>query len=168
MDGYPVVILAQMNNGAAKDTRPGLDEEWQVAFPSYVRQGKGLLVIHSGLAGYDQLPAMRRVMGGVFVQHPPQCAVTVAARAGHQLGAGCATFTAVDEHYIVELDDPQADVFLTTTSEHGAQPGGWARAEGAGRVCVITPGHNLAVWLHPSYQALLQQTLGWCLGAAAD
>lgn len=168
MDGYPVVILAKMNHVAATDTRPWLDDERQWAFPRYVRRGNALLVVHSGLAEYDQLPAMRGLLGGVFVQHPPQCAVTVAARAGHQLGAGCATFTVVDEHYVVELDDPQADIFLTTMSEHGAQPGGWARAEGAGRVCAITPGHNLEVWLHPSYQALLQRALSWCLGAAAD
>lgn len=165
MGGYPVVILTKMNHVAAMDTRPWLDDERQGAFPSYVRRGSGLLVIHSGLAGYEQLPAMRGLMGGVFVQHPPQCPVTVEAHVGHQLGAGCASFTVFDEHYVVELDDPQADIFLTTSSEHGTQPGGWARAEGAGRVCALTPGHNLEVWLHPSYQALLQQTLAWCLGA---
>jgi type 1 glutamine amidotransferase len=53
-------------------------------------------------------------------------------------------------------------VFLTTTSEHGTQPGGWTRTEGEGRVCVLTPGHNLEVWLQPSFQALLLNTLRWC------
>jgi uncharacterized protein len=28
----------------------------------------------------------------------------------------------------------------------------------------LTPGHNLEVWLHPSYQALLLNTLRWCGG----
>jgi uncharacterized protein len=59
------------------------------------------------------------------------------------------------------LDDPQAEVFLTTTSEHGSQPGGWLRTQGAGRVCVLTPGHNLPVWQHPSFQALLGNALDW-------
>jgi type 1 glutamine amidotransferase len=60
------------------------------------------------------------------------------------------------------LDDGEADVFMTTTSEHGTQPGGWTRLEGEGRVCVLTPGHNVEVWLHPSFQALLRNALNWC------
>jgi type 1 glutamine amidotransferase len=101
-------------------------------------------------------------VGGVFVKHPPQCPVTVEPQVGHPLTAGSAPFTLVDEHYFMELDDPQADIFLTTTSEHGPQPGGWRRTEGEGRVCVLTPGHNLEIWLHPSFQALLRNGLSWC------
>ena len=56
------------------------------------------------------------------------------------------------------------DVFLTTSSEHGDQPGGWTRVEGADRVCLMTPGHILEVWLHPSYQALIRNGLRWCGG----
>ena len=44
------------------------------------------------------------------------------------------------------------------------QPGGWARREGAGRVAVLTPGHNVEVWLHASYQALIGNALRWCGG----
>lgn len=58
-------------------------------------------------------------------------------------------------------DDPVAHI-LTTTSEHGAQPGGWTRPEGAGRVAVLTPGHDLDVWLHPAYQALIGAAPRWC------
>ncbi|CAN5509301.1 hypothetical protein BH10CHL1_BH10CHL1_18130 [soil metagenome] len=48
------------------------------------------------------------------------------------------------------------------SSRHGTQPGGWTRLEGDGRVCVLTPGHNLEVWLDPSYQILLGNALRWC------
>jgi type 1 glutamine amidotransferase len=41
------------------------------------------------------------------------------------------------------------------------QPAGWTRAEGAGRVCVLTPGHNLEVWLHPEFQKLLLNACRW-------
>jgi type 1 glutamine amidotransferase len=66
-----------------------------------------------------------------------------------------------DEHYFLSLDDPQ-DVFLTTSSAHGEQPGGWRRIEGSGRVAVLTPGHNQEVWLQPSFQTLLLNCLRWC------
>lgn len=65
---------------------------------------------------------------------------------------------------MIELDDAAADVFLETVSEHGTQPGGRTRREGDGRVCVLTPGHNLEVWLHPSYRTLIRNALGWCAG----
>jgi hypothetical protein len=30
-------------------------------------------------------------------------------------------------------------------------------------VCLLTPGHNVDVWLHPSYQALIQNALRWVI-----
>jgi type 1 glutamine amidotransferase len=165
--GYPAVILSKMNQIAADDTRPWLSEEGQAAFTDYVRQGNGLLAIHSGTAGYEERPELRRLLGGAFVRHPPQCPVTVMARAGHPLAAGSEPFALVDEHYFMALDDERAEVFLTSESEHGAQPAGWTRSEGAGRVCVLTPGHNLEVWLHPAYQALIANALAWCAGRGA-
>ena len=48
---------------------------------------------------------------------------------------------------------------------YGTQPGGWTRTEGAGQVCMLTPGHNAEVWLHPSYQVLLGNALRWCAEA---
>jgi len=86
----------------------------------------------------------------------------VEPRGEHHLTSGSESFTAVDEHYFMELDDEGADVFLTTVSEHGTQPGGWTRTAGAGRVCMLTPGHNVEVWLHPSYQAVVENSLRWC------
>jgi type 1 glutamine amidotransferase len=86
----------------------------------------------------------------------------VSPLAGHPLTAGCEPFTLHDEHYHMALDDANADVFMTTRSVHGQQPGGWARREGAGRVAVLTPGHVVDVWRHPSFQALLRNALGWC------
>ena len=64
------------------------------------------------------------------------------------------------------LDDKQAEVYMTTTSEHGEQPGAWQRTEGSGRVAVLAPGHNLEVWLHSSFQVLLLNALRWCGKAA--
>lgn len=162
---YPVVLLAKSNHVASTDQTPWVTEEAASAFMNYVSGGNGLVVIHSGAAGYEAQPVLRGLMGGAFTSHPPQCPVTVTPQAGHPLSVGSAPFTLVDEHYHMALDDAQADIFVTTTSDHGAQPGGWTRREGAGRVEVLTPGHNLEVWLHPSYQVLIRNALRWC---AAD
>jgi len=162
MADYPVVILTKSNNISAADQSPWVTDQVEHALRDYVRQGNGLLAIHSGTAGYAQTPVLRALLGGVFISHPPQCLVTVEPRAPHALSAGSAAFTLKDEHYFMELDDTQADLFLTATSEHGAQPAGWTRHEGAGRVCVLTPGHNLEIWLHPAFQSLISNGLAWC------
>lgn len=162
MATYPLVVLTKSNNVSSEDRSPWVTPQVEAAFLAYVRGGGGLLAIHSGTAEYRDLPALRGLLGGVFASHPPQCPVTVEPHTGHPLTAGSEPFTLVDEHYIMDLDDAGADVFLTTRSEHGTQPGGWTRHEGDGRVCVLTPGHNLPVWLHPSYQALIHNALRWC------
>jgi type 1 glutamine amidotransferase len=164
MSDYPLVVLAKSNNISSTDQAPWMAEPVQQAFREYVRSGRGLLGLHSGTAGYTETPVLRALLGGVFAHHPPQCPVTVVPQEGHSLTAGSAPFTLQDEHYFMELDDIQAEVFLTSTSEHGSQPAGWVRTEGTGRVGVLTPGHTVEVFLHPSYQALIRNVLTWCGG----
>lgn len=162
MSTYPLVILTKANHHSFSQREPWGTDEIAAAFQTYVEAGNSLLAIHSGTAGYSQLAALRNLLGGVFVKHPPQCPVTVAAPSEHPLAAGCTPFTLKDEHYFMEMTDPNVDLFLTATSEHGVQPAGWTRTVGAGRVCVLTPGHNVEIWLHPSFQALLRNALRWC------
>jgi type 1 glutamine amidotransferase len=162
MADYPVVLLTKSNNISATDQTPWMSRDIEDAFVSYVRDGNGLLVLHSGSAGYRETAELRRLTGGAFASHPAQCPVTVEPLEGHALTSGSTPFTVFDEHYMMDQDDRDADVFLTTRSEHGTQPGGWTRREGNGRVCVLTPGHNLDVWLAPSYQRLIANALRWC------
>jgi type 1 glutamine amidotransferase len=162
MAAYPLVILTKSNNISSTDQTGWMSDSVQAAFVDHVRKGNGLLALHSGIAEYEQKPELRRLLGGVFIHHPDQCSVTIEPKAAHPLSAGSRPFTRTDEHYFVEIDDPQVDVFMTTRSIHGKQPGGWRREEGAGRVVVLTPGHNLSVWLHPAFQNLLLNALRWC------
>jgi len=167
MAAYPLVILVKSNNVSSTDTAEWMDEAVQQAFVDYVAQGGGLLAIHSGTAGYREATTLRRLLGGVFVHHPKQLPVTVTPKADHALTKGSVPFTRQDEHYFMEMDDDQVDLFLTATSEHGEQPAGWTRTEGRGRVCVLTPGHNVEIWLEPAYQTLITNAIHWSANAAA-
>ena len=162
MAAYPLVILTKSNHVSSADKSGWMTKEVESAFAEYVRKGNGLLAIHSGTADYQEKIILRNLLGGVFTHHPEQCAVTMELQTNHPLTMDIPPFTVKDEHYFMAMDDSQADVFMTTRSEHGQQPAGWRRTEGAGRVAVLTPGHNLEVWLHPSYQSLLLNTLRWC------
>lgn len=162
---YPLVVLTKSNNISATDQTGWMTDDVQQAFADYVRRGNGLLALHSGTAEYDQKPILRGLLGGVFASHPEQCPVTIHPLPDHPLAVGSTSFTVKDEHYFMAFDDIHADVFMTTVSDHGEQPGGWSRTEGSGRVAVLTPGHNLEVWTHPSYQALLLNCMHWCGGS---
>jgi type 1 glutamine amidotransferase len=164
MATYPLVILTKSNNISSSDSSGWMTDEVQSAFVDHVSKGNGLLAIHSGTADYHEMPILRNLLGGVFAHHPDQCAVTVEPKAGHPLTTRVPPFTVTDEHYFMSMYDHHVDVFMTSRSEHGTQPAGWRRTEGAGRIAVLTPGHNIEVWLHPSFQELLFNTMRWCSG----
>jgi uncharacterized protein len=164
MAAYPVTILTKSNGTSAQDDTPWMTPTVEQAFADYVQAGKGLLAIHSGTAGYTNTPLLRSLLGGVFDHHPEQCLVEIAPVIGEPLAAGLTPFTLKDEHYFMTMDDLEAPVFLTSASEHGAQSAGWVRRLGKGRVCVLTPGHNLPVWLHPTYQKAIRAAIHWCAG----
>lgn len=163
---FGLVILAKSNDRSADGRTGWMTDSVQDALARHVRAGNGLLAVHSGTAEYERASVLRGLLGGVFDRHPEQCPVTVRPRAGHPLAAGSSPFTLTGEQYLLARDDPEADVFVTTASEHGERPGGWRRAEGAGRAAVPTPGRNLEVWRHPAYQILLRNAMRWCGGPA--
>ncbi|MCL4506976.1 MAG: ThuA domain-containing protein [Chloroflexi bacterium] len=162
MADYPLVVLSKSNNVTSTDQTPWMTDGVQSSFVRYVQSGHGLAVIHSGSAGYQQCAELRRLMGGVFIQHPPQCPITWVPHTTHGLTTGLGEFTMQDEHYFMSLDADDVEVFLVSKSQHGEQPAGWLRTEGQGCVCMLTPGHNLDVWLHPTYQQLILSSLRWC------
>lgn len=159
---YPLIILTKSNNVSAADKTNWMTDAVQSALLGYVQQGGGLLVVHSGTADYKDAPVLRALLGGVFDHHPPQCMVTLESMADNELTKGATSFTVKDEHYFMLMGDAPVDVFLKSVSEHGEQPAGWQRSEVKGRVVVLTPGHNVEVWLHPSYQALLRNAARAC------
>ncbi|MGN7168854.1 ThuA domain-containing protein [Paenibacillus cellulositrophicus] len=163
---YDLLILAKSNRVSAVKEQPWLTAQTGGLLQRYVSVGGGLLVLHSGTVGYRDIEDVRRLVGGVFHHHPEQCPVTVEPVQDTEITRGVHAFTLQDEHYFMDMtDQSDVNIFMVTRSEHGEQPGGWTRTEGEGRVCVLTPGHNLAVWLHPGYQQLLRQALTWTASA---
>lgn len=166
MDRFDVVILAKSNRTSAVDRTPWLTEEVQAAFHAYTESGGGLLVLHSGTVGYGEKPLFRSLVGGVFRSHPAPGLVALVPAGGETAAASIVDdvdrFVVHDEHYEMDVDRDVIDVFLYSESEHSIQPAGWRLQHGAGRVVVLTPGHYIDVWQHPSYQTLLRRALIWC------
>jgi trehalose utilization protein len=159
---FSVVVLAKSNHRTHTDHEPWTGRGIEDRLFQFALDGGGVVAVHSGIAGYQDVPSMRQLLGGCFVGHPPPCEVALLPESSSGLsGEYPKSFAVFDEHYQVQLDDPNASVFLRSQSPSGVQPAGWTRVHGRGRVCVLTPGHTPAVWRHPEYQRLLQNAVCW-------
>ena len=178
---YPAVLLAKSDNVSQEDNQEWKTEEVQKAFVDYVEGGGGLLVIHSGTVCGKNTETLDRLIGCRFIGHPNNCPVTVQPVKRHPVTEGVEMFCEVDEHYRIDITAQDADVLIASYSPaqgeeskmeedpyhntHAAVcPSGYVRAQGKGRVCVLTPGHLLPVWLNPQFQKTLANALRWTSG----
>lgn len=144
------------------DTGPeALSEAQTSALTQWVRAGGGLLSVHSATVSGLPNPAMRALMGGVFVSHPPQFAFTVYPMFGpHPITQGVQALTVKDEFYVQDYA-PDVAVHMVAMDRGVAHPMVWTRGEGRGLVAHIAMGHSQAVWSLDPYQRLLLQAIGW-------
>lgn len=163
LDGQGVLVFAKSNVRDQAHRTPYMTQALAERLTDFVRRGGGLLVLHSGTTSYQEIPAIRALIGGVFLRHPDPLPVTCRLLPGHPLTQGAHDCTFVDEHYHMDMND-DVEIFMHTVSSHGEQPGGWIRHEGQGRVCVLTPGHYPEVFQNADFQQLLRNALAFCKG----
>ncbi len=145
----------------------GVTEVGVEELESFVRSGKGFLSVHSGNAFFaeNDCPEYIDFVGNFFVRHPPRCEIRVIPCADHPIVKGLEPFTIRDEHYELTVTAKDVQHILRTESETGGvQTGGYVRNIGDGRLCVLTPGHILAVWENPTYRTILARAIRWCAG----
>lgn len=136
-----------------------------MALRDWVRRGGGLLAAHAATVIGKSDPSLCELMGGIFVEHPPQFAFTVYPMNGeHPITCGIEAFTVHDEFYIQKIVSPVT--FHMVALDRGvAHPMVWSRPEGLGRVAHVAMGHSALVWDLEPYRRLMLQALGWVAGA---
>lgn len=167
---YRLIICCKGNAVIAANTAPwfeeGVTEVMPRDFEAYIKNGGGMLVVHSGLSFSEKdQPDYTALVGAGFVTHPPRCTVDLhVEQPDHPIMEGVADFTIRDEHYELKMCCDDADVFLKSSSEKGGtQIAGFTRTIGDGRLCSISPGHTLDVWENPSFIRLITNAMEWCL-----
>lgn len=162
LDPYSLVILSKSDQRTMEDDTPWLTGESLNALEEFVKEGGGLLAVHSGTC-YDGNERMERLLGGVFLTHPAQCPVTLTpCEEESPLMEGVPPFPITDEFYVMRLCDRTATVHATLESAHGSQPAVWTKEYGFGRVCCVTPAHNPQSWSAPGFQTLLKNAVQFC------
>jgi len=179
LSGYPVVLLVKCDQVSQKDDTSWKTEAVQQAFIGYVENGGGLVAVHSATVAGSHTGALDLLLGCRFTYHPNACPVTVQPVKPHPVTEGVGMFCETDEHYRLEILSPDADILIASYSPaqgtpekyeedpyHNTaeciSPAGFVRTQGKGRVCVLSPGHFLPVWLNPHFQRTLANALRWC------
>jgi type 1 glutamine amidotransferase len=175
---YPAVLLSKCDETSQADKTPWKTEAVQKAFVDYVESGGGLVAVHSAVFAGENTRLLDELIGCKFTSHPNAVPVSVQPIKPHPVTEGVGFFCETDEHYHIDITAKDADILLASYSPAQGEeskyqedpyhntpaaicPAGYVRAQGKGRICVLTPGHNLPVWLNAQFQKLLVNALNW-------
>jgi len=159
---YGVIIMAKDDIISQSDKNKWLTEELENQFEDYMNNGGGMIFLHAGAVICRESAILKNIAGCAFDNHPEQCVVDFCITAEHEILNGATDFAEKDEHYFIDFTATDAKIFLESRSEYGVQPAGYSRSHGKGRVCVLTPGHNLNVFENAQYQKIIRNAVNWC------
>ncbi len=134
------------------------------ALLQFVRGGGGYIGVHCASDTFRNQPDSKRLLGGRFVEYPPQLDIVVEiADPAHPITGPLSSFTVFDELYTLD-DDPTQYHLLARSPSHGLQPVAWTRDEELGRVFYVSIGHNAETYANPLSRRLLQRGVQWAVG----
>jgi type 1 glutamine amidotransferase len=170
---YAVLVFSNTNNQAF--TTPAQRE----AFQHFIQSGGGLMGIHSAAGSERDWPYFTHVMGGKFVEHPPQQILSISlAEPTSKITAGLPqTFDWDDECYFYTDRSPDAHILLTVDrsklqgvdkmklahpDEYPALlPVAWYQSVDGGREFYLGIGHRPESYKDPKLVQLLDQGFVW-------
>ncbi|KQO65000.1 ThuA domain-containing protein [Curtobacterium sp. Leaf261] len=165
-------VMADVDLVLQSVTMSSATDEQVAGLRAAVERGTGLVGWHGGIADSFRASAeYLQLIGGQFVAHPDapvQHSIDM-TDLGHEhpITAGLDDFTLDTEQYWV-LSDDLNDVLATTTHTARGQwaravtvPAVWTRAWGAGRIVVVTPGHDVQILDHPSVRSMIERGVLW-------
>ena len=128
---------------------------------NWVQAGGGLLGLHAATVIGEGSQRLRRLLGGYFVEHPPEAEFTVMPLyREHPITQGLDAFVVQDELFINAYES-DVEIHMAASHRGVCHPLVWTRHEEAGRVAYIALGHSEKVWLLPAYRKLMTQALMW-------
>jgi uncharacterized protein len=126
---------------------------------SFVRNGGGILAIHSATASFKDQAHYFEIIGGRFTGHGAVEDFEV-KRVRDEIFGRIGNFTVKDELYLHELQ-PGIEVHFAAQHEGQAVPVVWTYRYGNGKVCYAVPGHTAESMKHSVMQEILRRGLKW-------
>ena len=158
-----IVVMYTCLGGTKQDDKTGEDltAAQTESLVKWVQDGGGLLAAHAATVIGESNSELRRLIGGVFVSHPPGFSFCVYPMfREHPIMRGVEAFSVHDELYL-ETYDETVDIHMVSLDRGICYPVVWSKCEGKGRVAHIALGHSSCVWELPSYKQLMLQAVEW-------
>ena len=162
LEKQPKLFVSSKENRTTpeqEDPKLWLTSELDQALWDYVSNGGNMLILHGGLSAYPENSRMRQLAKGHFIHHPAEhLDVTYSGIAPDSEGV---SFHFLDEHYFVEVDEADTEVFLKSTSTAGEQIAACRHKVGKGRVLILTPTHRKEGFENEAFKDLFKKSVTW-------
>ncbi|MBB5351881.1 putative membrane-bound dehydrogenase-like protein [Haloferula luteola] len=158
LDGYDALVVYANHE---QDVVP-------TAILGWVKDGGGLVALHSACGCFHPSPEWFSLVGGKFKSHEGHIFSPENIDKRHPITKDLPVLEAWDETYVHE--DLSEDRHLLQVrppinqGETKPEPWTWLRTEGKGRVFYTASGHDLRVWKEPAYQELVARAIRWAVG----
>jgi putative membrane-bound dehydrogenase-like protein len=144
--------------------QPRMTDEQLQALLNFIRNGGGLVAVHSASASFQDNEEFVRLVGGAFKSHGEGTFRTVRTQPDHPAVRDLPEVESWDETYVHSKLSPDNVVLAVRRDQHGEEPWTWVRNFGQGRVFYTAWGHDQRTWSNPAFQQLLAQGTKWAAG----
>lgn len=169
---YDVILLYDMWQPITAEARSN--------FAAVLQAGKGVVATHHCLAGYQDWPEYRRIIGGRYYlkdtmvdgdlkrasnyKHDQKLRIKV-VDPRHPVTRGVEDFEIEDETYGNFEVLPDSRPLLTTDHPGNTPTVAWWRNYGPSRVVYLQFGHDRKAFENPNYRRLLANAIQWAGGS---
>jgi type 1 glutamine amidotransferase len=185
-EGFPKAEKATIPSNIAILADPDLNEKYDVILAynqsnwvkiteqqmeghlSFVRNGGGLVAVHSTTETFQTNPEYVRMLGGSFVKHEPYREMHIMRIEGdHPILEGIKNFDIMDEFYYhdqCDLEDKHVLLVCQSPDDQRVHPIAWTKTYGKGRVFFTALGHSVESCSNPSHLRIVTQAIAWVTG----
>jgi len=152
-----------------------LDDNGKKNLRDFVESGKGILVLHHGILNFQKWPWWyEEVVGGLYrletrdgipnstVKFGEEHWITAAGK--HPITDGITPFRVTDETYKGLFISTNIQPLLLTDNPTSDRTVGWVGPCTTSKVVFIQLGHDHTPFRHPSYRALVHNSILWTAG----
>jgi type 1 glutamine amidotransferase len=156
-----------------------ITEQEKTNFLAWLKEGKGLVVVHHAIANYQKWPEYAKIIGAKYYLEKTVVDGVEKARSAYQHDVNFKVHVADPSHPVTknvkdfEIHDETYKLFdvhesvhplLTTDEPLSNKVIAWAKTYGPSRVVYLQSGHDHYAYENPNYQKILRQAISWTSG----
>ncbi|HEX6938091.1 MAG TPA: PVC-type heme-binding CxxCH protein [Longimicrobiales bacterium] len=157
-------VLRQYHTLVFYNNQPRISRAQLAALTGFLKNGGGLVVLHSASASFQNSEEFIRIVGAAFKSHGTGVFRAKRLVPDHPVLRGVPNFETWDETYVHTKHNPDRTVLEVRVQDGHEEPYTWVRTYSAGRIFYTAWGHDQRTWENEGFQQLLTQAIKWTAG----